>query len=199
MPGCVFTFDALHAVKKTFEQTVIEKQADYLVCIKGNAAGLHRQLEKALDKKGAPVGRARTVDGEHGRIEIREIEVVPISPIKTDWPHTHVACRVTRDTETMRRGEVVKTSHEQVLYVGSFAPTIHTPEKILGLTRGHWSIENCLHHRKDRSMNEDRNRASVRGIGQVMCCLHSITALVLGRAKESMRVREQRYKPYKLA
>ena len=87
----------------------------------------------------------------------------------------------------------MKTTREQVLYVGSFAPTSRTPDKILELTRGHWSIENCLHHPKDRSMNEDRNRASVRGIGQVMCCLRSISALVLGRAKESTRVLKRRF------
>ena len=118
--------------------------------------------------------------------------MVPTSPIDTNWPHTHVACRITRDRETMRRGQVVTRSHEEALYVGSFAATTFTPEKVLDLARAHWSIENCLHHRKDRSMDEDRNRASERGIGRLMCCVRSLAAQILGRAKESLSVVQRR-------
>jgi hypothetical protein len=42
LPGCVLTFDALHTVHETFEMTVVGNQADYLVCVKGNAADLRR-------------------------------------------------------------------------------------------------------------------------------------------------------------
>jgi hypothetical protein len=52
--------------------------------------------------------------------------------------------------------------------------------------------ENGLHHRKDRSMNEDRNRASRKGCARVMCCIRSIAALVLGRAKECLSVVQRR-------
>jgi predicted transposase YbfD/YdcC len=193
LTDCIITLDALHAVKETFEYIVTEKNADFLVCIKGNASDLRRRLNEAIDQKRDLVECARTIDKEHGRIETRAIEVVPTSPIETGWPHTHVACRVTRDTEIMRRGEVVGERHEQVFYVGSFATTTYTAEKTLGMTRGHWSIENCLHHRKDRSMDEDRCRASASGIGQVMCCIRSLAAHVLGRAQESLSVLYQRF------
>jgi predicted transposase YbfD/YdcC len=185
LSGCVLTFDALHAVKETFEKTVVGKRADFLVCVKGNAPDLRQRLERVFSRRPARVRRARTVEKGHGRIEIREIEMAPTSPVVTRWPHTHVVCRVTRDRETVRRGETVSHSHELVYFVGSFPETSRTPEQALELTRGHWSIENCLHHRKDRSMDEDRNRASAHGIGRVMCCMRSITALVLGRSKES--------------
>ena len=71
-------------------------------------------------------------------------------------------------------------------------------------------------------MDEDRCRSAAHKTGRVMCCLRSIVALVLGRAKESLSVVqrrfskkthlilgllscsnldewERRYKPYKLA
>lgn len=186
------TFDALHTVHKTFEMTVVSRQADFLVCVKGNAEDLRRKVERILRRKGEQAQRARTVDKGHGRIEIRDIEMAPTTPIETGWPHTHIVCRMTRQRETQRRGQTVSTSCEQVYYVGSFAATRYTPEQVLGLVRGHWSIENGLHHRKDRSMDEDRNRASAKGCGRVMCCIRSIAALVLGRARESISVVQRR-------
>jgi len=188
LPGCVLTFDALHTVRKTFEMTVVGNQADYLVCVKGNAADLRRTVERVLRHGTGHLQCARTVDKGHGRIETRDIEMISTTPAETDWPHTHTVCRVTRRREVRRRGQTVKTSCEQVCYVASFAATTYTPEKVLGLVRGHWSIENGLHHRKDRSMDEDRNRASQKGCGRVMCCIRSIAALVLGRATESLSV-----------
>lgn len=192
LPGCVLTFDALHAVHQTFEKAVLDKRADFLVCVKGNAADLRRRVGPVLRRKPATIRQARTVDGGHGRIEIRQLEMAPTSPLETGWPHTYTVCRVTRQRERRRRGQTVGTSREQVYYVGSFAASTYSPEQLLGLIRGHWSIENGLHHRKDRSMDEDRCRASARGCGRVMCCLRSFAAVVLGRARESFSVVRRR-------
>ncbi|MDQ1247238.1 MAG: hypothetical protein QG597_1608 [Actinomycetota bacterium] len=192
MPGTVLTFDALHAVKKTIELAVVEKQADVLICVKDNAPELRQRIEKHLDRNAGTLTRAQTVNQGHGRIETRNLEMAPILPSQTGWPHTHVVCRVMRERQLIRRGEVTGASQETVLYVGSFAADAHSPERVLGLTRGHWTIENCLHHPKDRSMDEDRNRASAGKSGRVMCCLRSIAALVLGRARESLSVVQRR-------
>ena len=192
LPGCVMTLDALHAVQKTFELTVVDRQADFLVCVKGNAEDLRRRAERILQRRSSEAQRARTLDKGHGRIEIRDLEMVPTTPVETHWPHTHVVCRVTRQRQTRRREQTLATSCEQAYYVGSFAANTYTPEQVLGLIRGHWSIENGLHHRKDRSMDEDRNRASGRGCGRVMCCIRSIAAIILGRARESISVVQRR-------
>ena len=192
LPGCVLTFDALHAVRKTFEMTVAGTQADYLVCVKGNAEDLRRTVEQVLRHDTGQLQRARTVDKGHGRIETRDIEMTSTTPARTDWPRTHTVCRVTRQRDVRRGGQTVSTSCDQVCYVASFAATTHTPEQVLELVRGHWHIENGLHHRKDRSMDEDRNRASHKGCAPAMCCIRSIAALVLGRAKESLSVVQRR-------
>jgi len=174
------------------EKTVVEGGADFLVPVKDNTPALQRQVLRALEKGGNQAGHAATLDSDHGRIEKREIEVVPISPVDSKWPHTHTACRVVRERDLLRRGEVVEHSREEIFYVASFGPETHSPSEILQLVRGHWGIENCLHHRKDRSMDEDRNRAAKHGVGRVMCAIRSIAALVLGRAKESLAVVQRR-------
>ena len=185
------TLDALHAVKETFE-TVVDQEADFLICIKGNAADLKRKLNKHLDKNKKKLLRAETLEKGHGRIEYRSVEMTGILPWQTGWPHTHTVCRVIRKRKKVRRGKVISESYEEVLYVGSFTIKKHTPEKVLGFSRGHWGIENSLHHRKDRSMDEDRNRASASKSGRTMCYLRSIAALIFNRSKESLSVIQRR-------
>ena len=78
------------------------------------------------------------------------------------------------------------------MYVASFPVDKYPPEKVLAFTRGHWGIENSLHHRKDRSMDEDRNRASASKSGRTMCYLRSVSALIFNRSKESLSVIQRR-------
>jgi len=221
LPGTVLTFDALHAVKRTFE-TVVERQADFLVCVKENASDLRQRIERILNRHPVALQQAQTEDRAHGRIEKRRVQMTAILPALTDWPHTHIACRVIRERQQIRRGQIVAESRETAIYVGSFSAHTCSPERVLALVRGHWGIENGLHHRKDRSMDEDRCRSAAGKTGRVMCCLRSLAAVVLGRAKESLSVVqrrlsrkphlllgllharslfdwETRYRPYKLA
>jgi predicted transposase YbfD/YdcC len=171
---------------------VVEKQTDVLICVKNNASDLRRSVEKHLNRNRKKLQTARTAELAHGRIEVRSLEMAAISPARTGWPHTHTACRVTRERIPIRRGETFGTSLEQVVYIGSFSADSRSPEEVLQLVRGHWGIENRLHHRKDRSMDEDRCRASAGRTARVMCCLRSIAALILDRAKESLAVVQRR-------
>ncbi len=175
------------------EKVVIDKTADFIIQVKANAPQLQKKLNDSLRSNRKQAQTAERFDKGHGRIERRTIKIAPTSPTDTNWPHTHTVCQVTRERQLIRRNEVISESHETSLYVASFSSSKHTPEQIAEVIRGHWGIENCLHHRKDRSMDEDRNRASERGIGRIMCCIRSITALVLGRAKESLSVIQRRF------
>jgi predicted transposase YbfD/YdcC len=189
--GCVITLDALHADRQTLEKIVVGKQSDFIVQVKGNASLLRDALEHRLACKD-DIRTAQTVDKGHGRIETRRLEMAPTSPVETGWPHVFTGCRVTRTRETVRNGKVTETSTETAFYAASFAATSRTPEQVLTCVRNHWHIENGLHHRKDRSMDEDRNRAARNGVGRIMCCIRSLAALVLGRATESFSVVQRR-------
>lgn len=175
------------------ESTVVGLNADYLCQVKKNTPELYRKLERSLEKEATVIEHAKTVDCGHGRIETRSIEMAPTQPPDTVWPHTHTVCRVTRHRQVLRGEQVIKESHEQALYVASFAFAAYSAEEVLKLIRSHWSIENCLHHRKDRSMNEDRCTASEKGIGRIMCCLRSLTAMIVTRSKESLSVITRRF------
>jgi predicted transposase YbfD/YdcC len=145
-------------------------------------------MSERFDECPEEIRRAETLDRGHGRIERRSIEVLPISPSESGWPHTHVACRITRIREIVRKNIVIHESKEKVFYAGSMNAFSRSPEEFLKLSRGHWTIENNLHYHKDRSLDEDRNPAAEHGSGRIMCFLRSVAALVLGKAKEPLNV-----------
>lgn len=180
------------------ERVVIDKQAHYLIKVKANTPALYAILNEAFQRHAAEAKWGDNLEFSHGRIQHRYLQVVPISPIETNWPHTWTACRVVRDRELLRRGVTVETTHGEGIYVSS--ASYEQPERFLTAIRGHWGIENRLHHRKDRSMGEDRCRASARGIGRVMSCIRSIVAQIACRTKESMSVIRRRFagKPHLL-
>ena len=198
--GTVVTFDALHTNRKRMETVVVEKRADCLMQVKDNTPALQESLSRAFEKKSRQRRIARDLGYGHGRIETRVLEMIPVSPSETQWPHTHVACRVERRVEKLRRGEVVERTRDQSIYVGSFSFETYTPEQVQQFIRGHWSIENQLHHVKDRSMDEDRCRASETGIGRVISCIRGLVALISRRTKESLAVIRRRFagKPHLL-
>ncbi len=179
---------------------MIGKRADYLVQVKDNTPALDASIERAFKRHIDDTLTAETFDFEHGRIEERKLEMVPLSPVDTGWPHTHLACRVERERWLQRGGETVEHTWEQSHYVASFPACARQPEQVLQLIRGHWSIENELHHPKDRSMDEDRCRASEAGAGRVLSCIRSFVAQVSRRAKESLGVIRRRFagKPHLL-
>lgn len=191
-PGVVCTLDALHAVKETCE-IIVSKGMDFLICVKGNAASLQRTIADYLKRREKSLQHSKTSDCKHGRIEHRELSMHSILPWQANWPHVHTVIKVTRHRAKIRQRKRICESTETIHYIASFPADKFSPEKVLLLVRGHWQIENTLHHRKDRSMDEDRNRASISKTGRFMCYLRSVAAQIFRRTKESMGVVQKRF------
>lgn len=190
--GAVVTLDALHSIEATFDVIVERKNGDVLVCVKDNAKALKRRIIEKFSEDGRDADCFTTNGKEHGRVERRHIRVLSTTPVEMKWAHAHVVCEVTRDIKYVRDGDVFKTSNELVYYVGTMSLQQYSAENILALTRGHWGIETGLHHRKDRSMDEDRNRAGRKGAGRIMCFLRSMAALIFEKSSNSTNVARAR-------
>jgi hypothetical protein len=94
-----------------------------------------------------------TNDKGHGRLETRRIAVSAEAVAYLDWPGLAQIARLTR----MRKiGD--KISSETVYLITSLPISEAGPERLLALSRAHWSIENRLHYVRDVSMDEDRCR-----------------------------------------
>ena len=64
--------------------------------------------------------------------------------------------RVNRKVQTIRRGQVVKETNDAAFGLTTLWSEEADPERLLDLVRGHWTIENGQHHRRDRTQDEDR-------------------------------------------
>lgn len=68
-------------------------------------------------------------------------------------------------------------------YVTSAAPEELGGEALARIIRGHWGIENCLHHVKDRTWLEDRHWVKSRKSGAVVTMLRSVACGLVRRAR----------------
>ncbi|WP_288142279.1 ISAs1 family transposase [Mesorhizobium sp.] len=79
--GAVVTIDAM-GCQRAIARKVLDKKADYIFALEGNQGTLREDVElfaaeqRASNFKDTTVSRARTVDGDHGRIESRDITVI---------------------------------------------------------------------------------------------------------------------------
>ena len=76
----------------------------------------------------------------------------------TPWPHLRQIGAVERHRLQVRRGQIIATEAEIRYYVTSLPPEQADAKALLALTRGHWGIENRLHHVRDVTFEEDRSQ-----------------------------------------
>lgn len=82
LKGCIVTIDAM-GTQKNIAQKIIDKDADYVLALKGNQSSIHKDVElyfndipSDFDGAGKSIDTCETIDGDHGRIEIRKYTLV---------------------------------------------------------------------------------------------------------------------------
>ena len=65
--------------------------------------------------------------------------------------------------------------------ITSLGPEVADAKRLLALDRGHWGIENGLHHVRDVTLGEDACRVRTRNAPQVLAAARNV-ALVLLRS-----------------
>lgn len=157
--GCIITIDAM-GCQKEIAQTIVERDADYVLALKGNQGTLHENVEMFfqdqidrdfVDTPG--VDTHKTVDTGHGRVEVREywcVDSIDWLTESKDWKGlSAIGCaRLTRtiDEETTRFDRYYILSNS--MKAQSFGHAV----------RGHWGIENKLHWSLDMTFREDESR-----------------------------------------
>jgi hypothetical protein len=96
------------------------------------------------------------VDKDHGRIELRQLWVVPTDPKTMGLAGVAQVVRIRYHSQTVRKGKVIKESDDVRFGVTTYGPQEAGPDALLTLARNHWSIENGQHYRRDRTQDEDR-------------------------------------------
>ena len=119
----------------------------------------------------------RTCDRGHGRVELRTLKAVTVHHF--GFPHTAQVIQVTRkvrDLGTRRWRTVV------VYAVTSRTFAQASPARLADLLRGHWTIENGLHHVRDVTFAEDASQLRTGTAPQVMACLRNLAIGALSHA-----------------
>jgi len=157
--GATPSIDAI-GCQRSLAAKVLEKGADYVLCVKENQPTLHAKLKALLDEAvldgGMNLSCFQEVDGDHGRIETRRVwasdQVVRHLRLPEPWPGlASVAC--VRRVREVAGGE---SSDERSYYISSLGGA--DAAGMAQAIRGHWGIENQLHWHLDVSFGEDACR-----------------------------------------
>jgi predicted transposase YbfD/YdcC len=143
--GAVVTIDAM-GCQKEIARKIVEKQADYVLALKGNQGTLSADVElffneqKERDFKDTKVSRHETLEKSHGRIETRKFTSID----DIDWlkeRHDWAGLKSIVMVESIREIIGGKTETETRFYISSLtADAVRQGDAI----RGHWSVES--HH-----------------------------------------------------
>jgi predicted transposase YbfD/YdcC len=156
--GAIVTIDAM-GCQRDIAQKIIDKKADYVLALKGNQGTLRDDVElffaeqKTKGFRDTKISQAQTVDGDHGRIETRNITVihdVAWLQERHSWPGLKSVVVVDSIRET---GD--KIEQETRFYITSLGLLA----SLLGpIIRSHWAVENSLHWILDMIFRDDECR-----------------------------------------
>jgi predicted transposase YbfD/YdcC len=181
--GAVVTIDAM-GCQREIARKIVDKKADYVLALKGNQGTLRDDVElfaneqKAKGFADTTISVARTVDGDHGRIETRNVTVVhDVAWLQErhQWPGLRGLVIV----EAMR--EIgPKTERETRFYLTS---SQLRADKLGPMVRDHWGVENGLHWVMDMTFRDDECRIRTENAPENVVTLKHM-ALNLARRKK---------------
>ncbi|MGP5254619.1 ISAs1 family transposase [Glutamicibacter ardleyensis] len=172
LSGVVVTADALHT-QVCHANYLNERGAYFILTVKGNQPTHLAKLE-AIPWKRVPV-RDKTTGTANGREIIRIVKCATLAE-GIGFPHAVQAVQITRKSRTVG---TKKWFIETVHAVTSIPTHKGTPAQIGAWVRGHWSIENGLHWRRDVTWNEDKSQVRTGHAPRVMATLRNIAITIL--------------------
>jgi predicted transposase YbfD/YdcC len=181
--GRVITVDAL-LTQRTIAQRIVAGGGDYVMVVKANQPRLHHDIHllfQDVDALAEPMA-AETVAVGHGRIEQRRLTSSTALVGYSDWPGLaqvfQLERRVTMKASGVQRADVVYG-------VTSLRPEQAGPERLLGLVRQHWQIENQVHWVRDVTFDEDRSQVRSGSLPQVMAAFRNTALGLIRQAGET--------------
>ena len=158
--GCIVTIDAMGCQTEIAEQ-IIDREAEYVLSLKENQGQLYEDVQRLFADLEASQYQAyaydyeKTVNKDHGRIEIRECWTISDPEILrhlrgfANWKNLATVSRI----RAQRWIGAAKSSEDRY-----HLASISGAKRVLGAVRSHWGIENELHWTLDLAFDEDRCR-----------------------------------------
>ena len=130
------TGDAL-PTQRTIATYLVERQAHYHFTVKSNQPTLERAIALLSETRGAP-DFVEATPPDHGRIETRSIWCGTALNAYLDFPHIGQVFMIERESNNKKTGA---HSREIALGITSRTPQQASPQRVLAVKSGHWSIE----------------------------------------------------------
>lgn len=162
LTGWVITLDALHTLRTTARQ-IRAQNGHYLMIVKKNQATLYQYLDMLFTLPAHPADQevwdsvGPTSEKGHGRLETRSLTCGAAHIEDVDWPDVQQVVRRECERIVLKSG---KRSYEVSYGLVSLRPEEAGAASIERLWRGHWTIENPIHHVRDVTFGEDAGHAA---------------------------------------
>ncbi|MPX95157.1 ISAs1 family transposase [Salinivibrio sp. VYel8] len=181
--GCLITIDAMGCQHK-IAQKIIDKNADYLLAVKGNQG----KLDKAFDNYYRPA-MLQKFDGDsyasqeksHGRLETRcaliNTDLSVLGDLAYDWPELKTMGIM---VSVRQEGKHAEESDISVRYYISSKAL--TAKELHDATRSHWLIES-MHWQLDVGLKEDACRIRVDDRAEVFARIRQMVLNLLKQEK----------------
>lgn len=186
--GRVVTMDAMGCQKDLAKQ-IIEKNGDYVLCVKANQGNLHEDLIEFFgdceDFSGVEHSYHEKVEKDHGRIEVRKCWAVEG---EAKWLGLEDAWAGIKTIAAVEGERIIggKSSIYTRYYISSLPANA---KRISEAVREHWAIENSLHWVLDVTMNEDACRIRKDNAPENVATLRKIAVNLLTNDQTPMKGR----------
>lgn len=171
--GRILTVDAAQSYHES-GRLVQRAGGDVVVIVKDNTPVTRADLELFFED---PQADTRTwqsytqIEKGHGCLEHRTLLTSPDLNdfLYRDWGDGGQGFRLQRD-------RTCKGHHSVEVVYGwtSLLPKQCSPERLLGLLRAHWTVENRLHWRRDATLGEDRCGVRLEPVAPMLAVLNTV-------------------------
>jgi predicted transposase YbfD/YdcC len=175
----ILTGDALFAQRGLCEALVAARRG-YLLRVKGNQPELQAALKTTFEQVSQEPPHAQTVDKAGSKIEIRRLwldsETADYAATELNFAGAQQVARLDKLSHDLSTGQV----KQETWYLVSCDPHGSlTAVQLLQRARGHWGVENSLHHVQDRSWGEDKHVLRRPGLGPCFSMLLAMALTIL--------------------
>jgi predicted transposase YbfD/YdcC len=108
------------------------------------------------------------------------------SYLAASWPHLGQVAQLTRTVT-----KAGTTTTEIVYLITTLTASKASPQRLLDLSRGHWSIENRSHSVRDVTFGEDHSRLRTGHAPQILAALRNLAITLIHRSG-SCHIRQTR-------
>ena len=171
--GRILTTDAAQSYHD-FGRLVKRSGGDVMLIIKDNTPTTRADLELFFEDPQADRSTWHTfeqIEKGHGRLERRHITTSPDLNdfLSHDWGEVGQVFRVQRERTCHGQHSV-----EIVYGWTSLSEQDCSAERLLGLNRAHWAVENRLHWRRDVTLGEDRCGVRLDPVAEMLAVLNTV-------------------------